>query len=142
MQCTASLGSAASARGNTAADFTAAQAFCFIYLFSSYFLLFLFLSQSALYYVLYLTFSTGLSFHSAGHMHSPRICTPGALGRCMDQCLRIYAQNMPQAVSLDSRVPSGKCLTHISQITQSPRPRFCLQKKQVTALATVLAAAR
>lgn len=119
MQRKNSLVSAASARWNTAADFTAAQASCFIYLFCSCFLWFLFLSQSALHHVLFLTFSTGRSFHSAGHMCSPQICTPGALGRRVDQCPRIYAQNVPQAVSLASRVPSGKChcLTHISQIS-------------------------
>ena len=80
---------------------------------------FLFLSQPALHHVLFLTFSTVLSFHSAGHTHSPQICTLGTLGRCMDQCPRIYAQNVPQVVSLASRVPSGKChcLTHISQIS-------------------------
>lgn len=57
-------------------------------------------------------------------MHSPQICTPGALGRCVDQCPRIYDQNMPQVVSLDSRVPSGKChcLTHISQISSITQP--------------------
>lgn len=69
--------------------------------------------------MLFLTFSTGLSFHSAGHMCSPQICTPGALGSSMDQCPRICAQNMSQVVSLASRLPSGKChcLTHISQIS-------------------------
>lgn len=90
-----------------------------LYLSSSYVLLVLFLSQSALHHMLFLTFSTGLSFHSAGHMCSPQICTPGALGSSMDQCPRICAQNMSQVVSLASKLPSGKChcLTHISQIS-------------------------